>query len=49
MGINVLIPSVSSTINVEHLLQSFKLRVAADSGVYSAEACQLSTLNALNV
>lgn len=36
-------------LDVLGLIAAFKLRVAADSGVYSDEACQLSTLNALNV
>ena len=34
--------------NVLSLITAFKTRVAADGGVYSAEACQLATLTILN-
>jgi hypothetical protein len=30
------------------LINAFKIRVATDSGTYSADACQISTLTALN-
>jgi len=36
-------------LSVSALIADFKLRVAADSGVYEAESCQVSTLNTLNV
>ena len=36
-------------INVIALIEAFKARVAADSGLYEAEACQIITLNTLTV
>lgn len=35
-------------ISVVALINAFKIRVATDSGTYSAEACQTATLTALN-
>jgi len=35
-------------LNIASLIAAFKLRVAADSGAYEAEACQVSTLTNLN-
>ena len=35
-------------LNVLSLIAAFKLRVAADSGVYEAESCQSATLTQLN-
>jgi hypothetical protein len=35
-------------INVLALITAFKARVFADTGTYSAEACQTATLNNLN-
>jgi len=35
-------------INVIALIAAFKARVFADTGTYSAEACQTATLIALN-
>lgn len=40
---------VSSVILPSFLIADFKLRVAADSGIYEAESCQLSILNNLNI
>jgi hypothetical protein len=37
-----------NTIDVFALITAFKARVFADTGTYSAEACQTATLNALN-
>jgi len=37
-----------SGVSVAGLISAFKIRVASDSGVYSAEACQTATLTALN-
>lgn len=36
-------------ITVIALINAFKARVAADSGVYEAEACQIITLNKLTI
>jgi hypothetical protein len=33
----------------QSLINAFKIRVAADSGVYEAESCQLAQLTALNI
>lgn len=35
-------------IDVVALISAFKIRVSADTGTYSAEACQTATLTALN-
>jgi len=37
-----------SSITVVALINAFKTRVFADTGTYSAEACQIATLTALN-
>ena len=36
-------------ISVSALIAAFKIRVATDSGNYSAETCQITTLNTLNI
>lgn len=38
-----------SSITVIELINAFKARVYADTGLYEAEACQIITLNALTV
>ena len=38
-----------ASITVIALINAFKARIAADGGVYSAEACQIATLNTLTV
>ena len=38
-----------ASITVIALINAFKARVAADSGLYEAEACQIITLNTLTV
>lgn len=37
------------SITVIALINAFKARVAANSGVYEAEACQIATLNTLTL
>ncbi len=37
------------SITVIELVNAFEARVYADSGVYEAEACQITTLNTLTV
>lgn len=37
------------SITVIALINAFKARVAADGGVYSAEACQIAILNTLAI
>ena len=37
-----------SGISAQALIDAFKIRVAADLGMYEAESCQLAQLNALN-
>lgn len=36
-----------ASITVIALINAFKARVAADGGAYSAESCQVTTLNTL--
>lgn len=38
-----------SSVTTIELITAFKLRVSADSGVYQNEACQIITLNIINV
>jgi hypothetical protein len=38
-----------ASITVIALINAFKARVQADSGIYEAEACQIITLNKLTI
>jgi hypothetical protein len=48
IGIGVDWSTRKDSITVGGLIASFKARVFANTGTYSAEACQIATLTALN-